>query len=87
MQNNVSTTHVSIDGICRDLFRCSSEPGAVQVEGNAADGGLVGRNDSRRLLNVCQVHEGHGPRPLAWVGQQGVVGVRAQTTEAWGREE
>ena len=52
-----------------DLFRGSCKSCAVEVESYAANGGLVGRYDGCRFLNVSQVHQGHSPCPLARVGQ------------------
>ena len=42
----------------------------MQVESDAADGCLMGRDVDRRLLNVCKVHQRHRAKLLAWVGQQ-----------------
>ena len=87
-RSNVSETTESVvlpylTMLMCDLFRGSCKSCAVEVESYAANGGLVGRYDGCRFLNVSQVHQGHSPCPLARVGQQGVVGVGTQTAETW----
>lgn len=64
------------------FFRCGCNSGSLQVEGNAAQDALVGRNVHRRLLSAGQVHQLHVARVRAREGQEGVVAVRAQDTEA-----
>ena len=53
-------------------------PVALQVECDAAEGALVGRDVHGGLLRVGQVHDLHVARVGAGEGQQGVVAVRTQ---------
>ena len=64
------------------LFRCGCNSGSLQVEGDAAQDALVGGNVHRRLLCAGQVHELHVAGVRTREGQEGVVAIWAQDTEA-----
>lgn len=70
------------------FFRGSGYPCALQVEGDAAQSSLVGRDVHWRLLCVGQVHYLHMARVSPREGQQGIVAVWTQDTKTFrDREE
>lgn len=64
------------------FFRCGCNSGSLQIESNAAQDTLMGRNVHGRLLSAGQVHKLHMARVGAREGQEGVVAIGAQDTEA-----
>lgn len=63
------------------FFRRGCDSCPLQVESDAAEDALVGRNVHGWLFGAGQVHELHVPRVRARKGQQGVVAVGAQDTQ------
>lgn len=64
------------------FLRCGCNSCSLQVESNAAQDALVGRNVHGWLLGAGQIHELHVARVGAREGQEGVVTVGAQDAEA-----
>lgn len=64
------------------FLRCGCNSCSLQVESNAAQDALVGRNVHGWLLGAGQVHELHVACVGARESQEGVVTVGAQDAEA-----